>query len=577
MQTILRTLLASAVLAALIPPVTGTITSKESDPKQEVSAKETVIDGLVIDAEKKPIVDAGISIRSYGGDKVNAIEPIYLRSDSEGRFRASVPSKRFCIHVGSPSEAYDDFSSIGVLDGRPLAGWPEIENRSTDDVLKPVVTLQRAYALEFDLIDATTGKPIPDAAILDKDDEAFWYGDGESDYDRSARWHAYRVLRDGRTLFRKKTAEKMRASHILVLATGYEPARLKLDETLRRGETLVKRIEMRPLPSLELTIVAPDGKPAAGATFTTLEPKEFRRAFDYACDRGPLLNIEETSDAQGIVRVAYPAFGDWAAYRILHPAGYADLRIKDLPEAVENETTVRVPIELTPYVTIRGQYVPEVAENEFLEIYRLKSNRLSVDGPAVLVELDGRRCFQLGPRLAGWHTFVHRIRYTDDAGRECTSAVGVRGPFWITAGQTVDLTLGSEGRAVTGRLVLPDDADPKKRLFKVSVESGRSPGYPRAPSGITDEEALKAWWDGYWQSDEGRRYRQYKNQHGTTVTDAAGRFRIPSLSPGKFTLRLVHRPQDSPRLTLSPTEFDVPPGYGSEPLDLGDLKLSAEK
>ena len=78
-----------------------------------------------------------------------------------------------------------------------------------------------------------------------------------NDYEAIAIFVAYRMLKGGRPVFQKIRA-KLDSARILVLATGYEPVRLKLDETLERGKT-VKRIEMKPLPPLELTIVAPDG------------------------------------------------------------------------------------------------------------------------------------------------------------------------------------------------------------------------------------------------------------------------------------------------------------------------------
>jgi len=366
------------------------------------------------------------------------------------------------------------------------------------------------------------------------------------------------------------------------LATGYEPARLTLDETLKRGTT-TKRIEMKPLPPLELTIVAPDGKPVSGATFTTHGPEEFRNTFDYAGDKRPLLNIEGTSNEQGIVRVAYPAFGDWAVYRITHSAGYFDLKIKDLPAATNPDEPIRHRIELAPYATIRGKYLPEVGENEFLTIQRVKSNRMHVDGPDVRIELDDQRRFQIARLLAGWYSLRHSIQHTVPANTEDSTAsvrtagVATYDLVKVDAGQTVDLTLGNEGRPVIGRLVSSDDVDFEQQWIKLSVKPEGDFRYPQAPSDITDDDALEAWWDAYWESEEGRQYGEYRRKdRSTTFPDESGRFRFPKLHPGKYELHLTHRVRDEPQRTLVKLEFEVPEGYSAKPLDLGDLDFSTK-
>jgi len=562
-------------LATLIFPSIRSIAAgeKPSTPNQDGVSRNTKVEGLVVNVDNEPIGDARITCLGYFGNKANAFEAIVVRSDANGRFQATVPSKVFRVHVGSPSDEYDSNRGFGVNNGQALTPWDGVESRPARGKVSVVVTLPQAYDLRFELIDAETGRPVQEAAVLYKDDEVFWHGEG--DYDTEASWYVYRVFENYLPTFKKRTSGNMRLAHILVLATGYEPVRVKLNEELTRGKPISKRVEMKPLALVELTIVTPDGKSAVGASIETIQPEEFQAIFRYKGGPGlkRLLDIEQTSDDRGIVGIHYPAFGDWAVYRIMHPSGYVKFRVEDLPSAIDADTTNQVRKELAPYGTIRGRYLPEVAANEYLEAYRLKPTRMSVDAPSVRVELDENGRFELGPRLAGWHSFAHRVRYSHRDGGTGTSAVAVYGPFRLTNGQTIDLTLGDEGQPVTGRLVLPDGWDHEKQLITISVDSGTFPCRPHAPAHIDDHVALLAWWNAYWQSDKGRQYRHHKRHWGTTVAGPDGEFRFAMLRPGNYRLRLSQRNQDRPRLKLAKTEFEIPEARRTEPFDLGDLQL----
>ncbi len=586
-------------------PANETLPADDPDPSaveeassasNEAVANETRVDGVVIDVDGEPIVDARVAALGYTGDKAHALEPIYLRTDKEGRFRANVPGRRFRLLVGAPSEEYDDAERIGVRDGYSFSVSSDVEDRSAGGVVRPIVTLRRSYDLRFDLRDAESDRPVPDAAILYKEDEAYWVS--EYPYE-TATWSAYRVLEQGHPVFREKMRPTMHSAHVFVLADGYQPKRLKLHETLQRGKTLVKRVDLQPLPPVELTIVTPGGWPASDARFETVQPGRYRSLVNRgtpdglgslntyhgkaAPALGRLVDIEQTADRRGVIRVPYPAFGQWAIYRIVHPTGYAELRVKDLPEPDVRGTPIQQTVELLRYTTIRGEFLPEVAANEHLEICRLQPNRMTVAAAHERIELDERRRFEFPQRLAGWHSIIHRIQYTDPVGRRLGEAIGCYGPYRVGPGETADLTLGGQGRPVTGRVVVPEGVEPPggaeaaKWQFRIYVESSESPGRPRAPAGLTDEKALETWWDAYWESDEGRRYRHYKGRYRMTISDDEGRFRLPMLPPGKYLLRATALPQNLRRRTHLRVEFEVPEGNRTDPLDLGDLVLPVDE
>jgi hypothetical protein len=202
-------------------------------------------------------------------------------------------------------------------------------------------------------------------------------------------------------------------------------------------------------------------------------------------------------------------------------------------------------------------------------MYRLKSNRNSVDGPAQLFTLEQDGGFEIAKLIAGWYSFVHRVRVEDNG----TTAIAIYGPFELKGGELRELTLGDDGRSVVGRFMLPENDAPSSRPMSVSVSSGKQPSYPAAPNDL-DSESTLAWWNAYWKSDEGRRFREYNRRSFRTSIGRDGSFYFPSLPPGKYTLRLHELKPVSTSSTLEQTEFEIPVEGQWVPIDLGNLSVS---
>ncbi|QEG38179.1 M56 family metallopeptidase [Roseimaritima ulvae] len=539
---------------------------------------KTKVEGRVIDANGKPIAGASISCLAYSGDEANGFDPVYAETDRDGYFMADVPSRIFRVHVGSPNEIYDSVRGFGMRNGRAVCPWDSVEDQSTENRVFVVATLPRRYALTFELVDADSGQPIRDAAVLYKEDESTWFGDGESDYETSAFWETFYVSQNGETTFQASTSSVLGLAYFRAVATGYEPAEWKLNEKLERGKPLTKTIRMQPVAPIQLTVLQPNGTPAAGATFKSRDPKDFPFTMRHAGGdklRG-LLAIEAKSNGQGVAEFPRPAFGDWASYRIEHATGHTDFKISDLPPERDGAAVVTHRLQLLGHVTVQGRYLPKVLDNEFLEVYHLLPNRKSVDGSAQRVKLDDEGRFTLAPRLAGWHSFVHRIQTTDAEGNRGTSAIASYGPFDLKPGESRRLTLGDEGSSVVGRLSIPEPSSADFGSLTIQAYAGGPFQYPHAPRGLNDHEEL-AWWDAYWESDAGHHFREYRRRNITVPVAPDGSFHFPMLPPGDYKLRLFGSSSDRTRRKLIPSQLSIPEAAVGSVVDVGSLKVSEEK
>ncbi len=247
-----------------------------------------------------------------------------------------------------------------------------------------------------------------------------------------------------------------------------------------------------------------------------------------------------------------------------------NVRGKDLPKAAEGKSTFARRIKLIPYASFQGKYLPQIKENEFLEMYRMNSNRLSVDGPAQMITLDNDNRFEATKLMAGWYSFVHRVRSSNGG----TTALATYGPFELAGGKVREVILGNDGRSVVGRFVLPENFQRDACVLSALVSSNILAVYPQVPSGL-DSAATLAWWNAFWSSDEGRRYHRNRCYFTNNITTDAS-FYFPSLPPGKYKLFLNEMQPSGTHTKLMQTEFEIPDGADStrSPDDLGDLSAA---
>ncbi len=438
-----------------------------------------------------------------------------------------------------------------------------------------LATLPHSYGLNIELVDDISGQPIKDGAVLYKEDESTWSGDGESAYETDASWEIFRTVEGGETTQQVKVSRVHGLAHLIVIATGYEPVKKKLNEKLERGKPITQTIRMKPVAPIEMTIVQPDGTPASEATFEPRDMRDFRHALrlDSSGVLRSLLPVKLKADKRGVAIFPRPAFGEWASYRIEHASGHVDLNIRDIPVSADRVSASKHRVELLGRVTIEGRYLPQVGKNEFLEICRLQPTRFSVDGSSQRVELDQDGRFSLPSQLAGWHSFSHRAETTDRKGNRGISAIASFGPFELHPGEKRTLTLGEDGASVIGKLVLPPNVRDHVSGLKIQAYGGGNFVYPHEPHGL-DEQASLDWWTAYWASPAGRDHDEYGLRNRTIPVASDGSFRFPMLPPGRYELRAS---REGHVVSLSLSELVIADEQRGTVIDLGDLMVEIKE
>lgn len=533
-------------------------------------AAERTIEGTIVDADEQPIPNQKIYIYDDNNRDKGSIR---LTSDAQGAFQTKLSLDNFSIFVRA-TEQFDGSERLQFVQGRLNPTSRNVEASVKDETVKLLITLQRPFKAVFQLVDARSGRPVTNAAVFYQVEDEFY-----DDYQTTPPWLLLQVLKKGMIDFRERTPEVLKDANVLVLATGYQPLQLKLNEKLVRGGTLEKRLELAPLPNVKLTVETPEGKPATGLVFETIPPEEtldleeFGELFRIKEQIKHLLDLDVTTDDQGAVQIEYPAFGASVSYRLRHSTGCADLSVRNLRPA--GDTPIQQRIELNRYATIRGKYLPKIGPHENLELYRVLEDRMTGVSPAIQVPVDQQGHFEIGHLVAGWHGFVHRIHYGGRDERANSVSIVCFETFQVAPGQVVELTLGEQGRPVRGRLTLPAGYRHEDHLFELFMDPDiNRPDYPRPPQKITDEQGLIAWWDAYWDSDTGRRFADCRVRYASTAAANDGTFYLPFVRPGTYRIGRVSTSDnlDSP-LEFPDTHFTIPDDGNREPFDLGEIRI----
>jgi hypothetical protein len=185
---------------------------------------------------------------------------------------------------------------------------------------------------------------------------------------------------------------------------------------------------------------------------------------------------------------------------------------------------------------------------------------------------------------------------TDDAGRfsfervppedmvlrhSVGSQFAHEGLLRVLPGETARITLGGQGRPVTGRVVAPARAKRSIDLAEVSLR-GRGPSIqaqpymPPIPEGLT-REGRSDWVERWWHSPEGRDFRAARSPRPVKL-EPDGRFRAEDLAAGEYVLEAwFYQGGGTPvEAGFVGHSFTVPPisgGRSDEPLDLGEIPI----
>jgi hypothetical protein len=367
---------------------------------------------------------------------------------------------------------------------------------------------------------------------------------------------------------------------VRVEADGYQRAQsreIKSDE----GNVTID-FELEPGENVNVTVMAPNGAPAAGAKAALGVAGSQINVDNGAIDDGSTyatrLEIGETG------QLSFPQPDEPHQLVIAHPAGFAYLKSSDgaIPET----------LKLTPWARVEGVFKigSQPVSGVTLNISTNAIQSYDQGAPNIFTThetttgADGSFVFERV--MPGKGRIGRRILLmVDDGATEVTSSKMV--PVELRAGETTRIELGGDGRPVIGKLA-PPAGHGEKVLWNFAIihASIRLPELksPPAPADTkNDPERYRAWWNEWQATDEGkawqmaaeenRRLRETSPSFSSSIAPD-GSFRIDDMPAGEY--RLSVRFNQHPAGQLMNYGFSVPvaeDGEPTKPVDLGVLTL----
>ncbi|AMV36284.1 carboxypeptidase regulatory-like domain-containing protein [Planctomyces sp. SH-PL62] len=480
-----------------------------------------------VDRDGKPLEGVGFAVESW-------------RGRSSVRFRDKTDAEGRIVWNDAPRDAVQvSLYRAGFMSSRKVSMTAGDEEH--------VVVLNPALVASGSVVDASTRKPIPkfrviQGIVFDGQDRAAWQ---RSQAEEST---------DGR--YSARFDEPYNGWRIRIEAQGYKPA-----ESRRFGPdegNVVEDFAMEAQADLGGVVLQPDGKPAAGAevalglpnVFTALEGAKFGRAYNTPVTK---------ADADG--RFFFPKPEGPFLIVAAADAGFAETNAEQFAKS----TT----IQLAPWGRIEGQVFlgekPGAGERVTYQPdrskYQSRDRQISVSySPEVLADPEGRFVMDKVVPMPG---YVGRVLITKlSGGMQSHMPVGMKA-VEVKPGETARVTIGSEGRAVVGRVVV--DGQPEKPIDWTRNQ----------PVRVTIEQ-------GFFDRMLGRNAGMWTTYGGNF--DADGRFRVEDVPPGSYKATVTvdaPRQEDQPgmaeQLGYASLSFTVPEGDRAKPVDVGDVVVKLEK
>ncbi len=269
-----------------------------------------------VDRSGEPVSQASVVVY----DPVNRFRPefwITLQTNDQGwTDLQQLPQDYVGIKVFGRKGAYDtSYIVVSDADGTirqtsPKRSFADVSHRNNQ--LDVVFTMRKGRPLKLETQDSVTQQPVHYTWLYYRDDKA-------------DRWWCF-ALRDGAGLHPfMPLIPELAESQLRAAADGYLPVDFRLNGPLDAEETHEQTIVMTPAPGLFLTVLQPDGRPAATAEFlghvpTGLAGTRFFR---------------KTTDDQGQCWLPFPRQGALTKLQVLHPTGQTAVSLEQLPAPVD--------------------------------------------------------------------------------------------------------------------------------------------------------------------------------------------------------------------------------------------------
>ncbi|MEI8288319.1 MAG: redoxin domain-containing protein [Verrucomicrobiota bacterium] len=449
------------------------------------------------------------------------------------------------------------------------------------------------------VIDADTQKPLPEFTVTEGRKNSF------SD---QINWLLTRVSVQSNGAFAVNLSRRPQSPPaVSVAADGYVPQNSGLITTGETNFAFVLKKGTGPSG----VVLSPSGKLA---TNVTVYLADANRSGVYIGDAGKMVVRENIypgtrkTKTDGSGHFSFPALPDAYAVLVVDTNGFADVRVGVL------ETTREV--RLQKYARVEGQLMigARPGSNETVNLDRayIPYADYPRDFPplnlflSTRTDAEGRFVFERVPPIAV--SLYHQPKVRDSS--TGTIAQSQTTGLLLVPGETRQITLGGNGRAVIGRLAVTGyDGQINYRADVQTIETIVPPteGLPdlsaisaefasKLRSFDSDEarktamDEHKKIWDAalketrdFYRSDAGRPYYFSKHRYALNFS-REGTFRIEDVPGGKYNLRIeLHeasgdQPFNQPLIGSLAKEIvvpDSPGGRSDEAFDLGVLELAA--
>ena len=433
-----------------------------------------------------------------------------------------------------------------------------------------VFRLSPALVISGDVTDASTGTPVKKFRVIPGTRS------GKPTWMNWARDEGFEAT-DGHYELRSDRGEQ--AHFVRIEADGYEVA-VSRDVKSDEGNVRID-FKLKPAADIAATLLTPSGKPAGGAEIA------LGIAGSQICVKnGAISNVSTYAaryEADNGGRFRFPAQDSDFQFVIVHPSGFAYLKSTD--------GAVPKTIRLTPWARVEGTFRAgkRVVPDALITLHTDALRSYGPDVPNIYSDYDsttgpgGRFVFDRVLPGKGW-IGRNLLLLVGQGAMEVTSSKRV--PASYTAGETTEVTLGGDGRAVIGKLAPPADFKGKVlwNFALVSVEIDLAPPKsPSPPADVGDDiKRRKAWWEAWQTTEEGKawqaEYEAFNRRRNAVPTFTAsvardGSFRIDDVPPGKYVLSVRFNGPNRGELAVLHHRFAMPDTDTSEPLDLETVLL----
>jgi peroxiredoxin len=372
---------------------------------------------------------------------------------------------------------------------------------------------------------------------------------------------------------------------VRIEAAGYAPAISRM-LTEEEEEVVIDFVLHRGEKPSGMVYVA-DGEPAVGAEVALFRAGFFGTRVENGrfADKANQDFVVTGPDGQ----FSLPPQAEKYLLVVLHDEGYA--------EVTDEELAMDPNIFIEPWACVKGMVCVggKTSPNEIIvmEYYKRYEPNLPWLSFNYRTKTDAHSNFVIERVVPGKARVVHQTK----TGRMMTQSHAET--VEVIAGETVNVTLGGEGRPVVGRLVLPPDCNESVNWSNTIVTlTLKLPGPPR-PEDFNEmiKPEKRAWNNSWRQSEEGKAYIKMeweKARSYAVEVDQDGSFHAEDVPAGAYTLQVtVGAPPGgmwwwrAPGPSVGQTdfsgtltyEFEVPDmneGWSDEPLDLGALEVDKE-